>query len=98
VQFSPELRAPVAAGDVTLTVRLWRRPKVRVGGRYPVDSGAIEVTAVELLPFAAITDDDVRRCGETDREALRRRTAHAGPVEDDTLVYRIEFRPADVPE
>jgi len=25
---------------------------------------------------------------------MRRRTAHAGPVDDDTLVYRIEFHVA----
>jgi hypothetical protein len=38
-----------------------------------------------------IDEDDVRRAGETDLEALRRRAAHAGPIGDDTLVYRIEF-------
>jgi hypothetical protein len=46
------------------------------------------------MPFAAIADADVRRAGEPDREALRRRSAHAGPVEDDTLLYRLEFHPA----
>ncbi len=92
MQFSPELRDEVAAGNVTVSVRLWRRPKVRVGGRYPVAGALIEVTSIELLPFSAITAADVRRCGETDREALRARAAHAGPVHDDTLVYRIEFQ------
>ncbi|MGI8713784.1 MAG: hypothetical protein ACR2NR_11500 [Solirubrobacteraceae bacterium] len=53
--------------------------------------GEIEVDAVELLPFAAITGEDVRRAGEPDHETLRRRAAHAGPIDDDTLVYRIEF-------
>jgi len=33
VQFSPELRDPVLAGEVTLSVRLWARPKVKVGNR-----------------------------------------------------------------
>ena len=46
---------------------------------------------MELLPFAAITDADVRRAGEPDRETLRRRAAHAGPIADGTLLYRIEF-------
>ena len=49
------------------------------------------VFAVELVPFAAITEADVRRAGEPDRESLRRRAAHAGPIDDDTLVYRIEL-------
>jgi hypothetical protein len=43
------------------------------------------------MPFSTVSARDVRRCGEVDRESLRRRTAHAGPVADDTLVYRIEF-------
>jgi len=49
------------------------------------------------VPFASVTPDDVARCGETDRESLRRRAAHAGPVHDDTLVYRIEFHGVDGP-
>jgi hypothetical protein len=91
VEFSRELRNDVLAGDITLSVRLWKRPKVRQGGRYRVDLGEIEVDAVDLVPFAAITARDVRRAGEPDRETLRRRAAHAGPIDDDTLVYRIEF-------
>jgi hypothetical protein len=91
VQFSRELRNDVLAGDITVSVRLWTRPKVRQGGRYRVGPGEIEVDAVELVPFSAITDEDVRRAGERDREALRERAAHAGPIDEDTLVYRVEF-------
>lgn len=91
MEFSPELRADVLSGDITVSVRLWQRPRVRQGGRYPVGPGQIEVDSIELVPFAAISPADVRRSGETDREALRRRAAHAGPIGDDTLVYRIEF-------
>jgi hypothetical protein len=95
VQFSPELREPVLAGAITLTFRLWSRPQVKAGGRYRVGPGFIEVDEIELVPFASVTAADVRRCGETDRDALRTRTAHAGPVHDDTLVYRIEFHVVD---
>jgi hypothetical protein len=93
VEFSPELRNDVLAGDITLSVRLWKRPRVKEGGRYRVGPGEIEVDLVELVPFAAITEQDVRQAGEPDRETLRQRAAHAGPIDDDTLVYRIEFHP-----
>ena len=91
MQFSPELRDDVAAGDISVSFRLWRRPKVKVGGRYAVGPVNIEIDSVELVPFSSVTRADVRRSGERDRESLRRRAAHAGPIDDDTLVYRIEF-------
>jgi hypothetical protein len=91
VEFSKELRDDVIAGDITVSFRLWRRPKVKAGGRYPVGPAHIVVDSVELLPFSAITPDDVRRSGEPSPEALRRRAAHAGPIDDDTLLYRVEF-------
>ena len=91
VEFSKELRDDVIAGDITVSFRLWRRPKVKAGGRYPVGPGYIEVDSVELMPFSAITPADVRRAGEPDRETLRQRAAHAGPITEDTLLYRVEF-------
>jgi hypothetical protein len=43
------------------------------------------------MPFSAVTPDDVVASGEKDREALRARAAHAGPIEESTLVHRVEF-------
>ena len=95
VQFSRDLRERVAKGEITLSVRLWQRPQVREGGRYRTAGTVIEIDSIELLPFSALTAADVRRTGDADHEALRLRAAHAGPVHDDTLVYRIEFHVAD---
>jgi hypothetical protein len=91
MEFSRELRDDVLSGDITVSFRLWRRAKVRAGGRYPVGPGYIEVDAVELMPFSAITTADLHRSGEKNLESLRQRAAHAGPVTDDTLLYRVEF-------
>ena len=89
--FSADLRQAVARGEITVSVRLWSRPKVKQGGRYATAGVVIEIDSIELLPFSAVTADDVRRAGERDREALRARAAHAGAIHDDTPVYRIEF-------
>ena len=91
MQFSPDLRDDVASGDITVSFRLWSRPKVRAGGRYAVGPVRIEVDSIELVPFSSVTRADVRRSGERDRESLRQRAAHAGPIDEDTLVYRVEF-------
>jgi hypothetical protein len=95
VQFSAELRDLVADGTITVTYRLWSRPQVKVGGRYRTASVMIEVDDMELLPFSTITDEDLALTGERDLESLRRRTAHAGPVHDDTCLYRIQFHVVD---
>jgi hypothetical protein len=97
MQFSRDLRDAVMSGEVTVSFRLWRRPKVRPGGRYQVGPVQIEVDSVELMPFAAITSADIRRSGERDRESLRQRAAHAGPIADSTLLYRVEFHLARPP-
>jgi hypothetical protein len=91
MQFSPELRERVADGTITVSYRLWSRPKVKVGGIYRSADVVIEVDDIDLVPFSSITDEDLAQSGEPDLESLRRRTAHAGPVHDDTPVYRVEF-------
>lgn len=91
MQFSRELRDGVAEGRITVSFRLWRRAQVKVAGRYAVGPAQIEIDSIELMPFGALTADDVRQAGEHDRESLRSRAAHAGPIYDDTLLYRVAF-------
>lgn len=91
MEFSRELRPDVLAGHITVSFRLWRTPKVKVGGRYRVDTGQIEVDSVDLIPFSSVAEDEVRLAGEASLESLRQRAAHAGPIDDDTLVFRVEF-------
>jgi len=91
VQFSRELRPLVADGTITVSYRLWTRPQVKLGGVYRTAGVTIEIDDLDVVPFSSVTDDDLARTGETDLEALRQRAAHAGPIDDDTPVYRVEF-------
>ena len=91
MQFSRDLRDGVASGKITVSFRLWQRPQVKVAGRYSVGSVQIEIDSIELMPFRAVTADDVRCSGERDMESLRERAAHAGPITENTLVYRVDF-------
>ena len=95
MQFSQDLLGGVLSGEITVSFRLWRRAKVKAHGRYRVENAQIEVDDIDLVPFSAISKADLRRSGEADLESLRRRAAHAGPIDDDTLVYRIEFHIVD---
>ncbi|MDQ1358136.1 MAG: hypothetical protein QOF20_1880 [Acidimicrobiaceae bacterium] len=58
----------------------------------------IEVDEIDLLPFSSITNEDLARTGEPDVETLRRRAAHAGPINDDTILYRVEFHVVSSPD
>ena len=91
MQFSPDLRERVADGTITVSYRRWSRPQVRVGGVYRTAGVWIEIDDLDVVPFSSVTADDLVRTGDGDVEALRRRAAHAGPVLDDTPVYRVEF-------
>jgi len=91
VQFSADLRDRVADGSITLSYRLWSRPQVKLDAVYRSGPVNIRVDDIYLVPFSSITDGELARTGEPDRESLRRRAAHAGPIDDDTLVFRVEF-------
>jgi hypothetical protein len=47
--FSKRLREPVMRGEITCSVRIWRSVHVKVGGRYSLGAGAIEVTSIREI-------------------------------------------------
>jgi hypothetical protein len=64
---------------------------VKPGGLYQIPDFHIEVDSIDLVPFSSIGHEDLHQSGEDDRESLRRRATQAGPIDDNTLLYRIEF-------
>lgn len=63
MQFTKHLREGVRRGDITCSVRIWMRPHVKRGGRYPMDGGAIEVDSIESIEFSDITPTLARESG-----------------------------------
>jgi hypothetical protein len=61
--FTKRLREGVRRGDITCSVRIWLRPRVKVGGRYPMDEGEIEVDSIETIGFPDITPELARASG-----------------------------------
>jgi hypothetical protein len=57
------LRERVRSGEITCSVRLWQRPHVRVGGRYTLPPGEIEVTKLREVALSDITPELARRSG-----------------------------------
>ncbi len=63
MMFTKRLREPVMRGEVTCSVRIWQYPHVKVGGQYPLESGAIEVTSIREIAIEDISPDLARRSG-----------------------------------
>ena len=55
--FAKRLRDGVRRGEITGSVRFWLNPRVKVGGRYPMEEGEIEVDSIELIGFPDITSE-----------------------------------------
>lgn len=63
MQFTKRLREGVRSGKITCTVRIWQRLQVRVGGRYRMEEGEIEVDSIEPIGFPDITPELARASG-----------------------------------
>ncbi|HEY8004620.1 MAG TPA: hypothetical protein VIE16_10360 [Phenylobacterium sp.] len=85
--FTRRLRDPVMRGEITCSVRIWRAPHVKVGGRYPLGPGAIEVTAIREIGIGDVTPELARRSGFLGVVDLLKVARH-GPGE---RVFLVEF-------
>jgi hypothetical protein len=61
--FTKRLREGVRTGEITWSVRIWTRPHVKVGARYSMDEGEIEVDSITPIGFPDITPELARESG-----------------------------------
>jgi hypothetical protein len=61
--FTKRLREGVRRGEITCSVRIWKSPRVKVGSRYRMEEGEIEVDSIEPIGFPDITPQLARESG-----------------------------------
>jgi hypothetical protein len=61
--FAKRLRDGVRRGEITCSVRIWTRPHVKVGNRYRMDEGEIEVDSIKPIGLPDITGQLARESG-----------------------------------
>lgn len=61
--FQSRFHERIRSGEITCTVRLWLRPRVKAGGRYALGAGAIVVDRIREGSLDDITPALARRCG-----------------------------------
>src|ERR1017187_2748492 len=63
MEFTKRLREGVRRGEITCSVRIWKRPHVIVGKRYRMEEGAIEIDSIKPIGFLDITPELARESG-----------------------------------
>ncbi len=61
--FTKRLREGVMRGDITCSIRIWTRPHVKVGSRYRMGDGEIEIESITPIGMPDITPELARQSG-----------------------------------
>ena len=61
--FTKRLREGVRRGEITCSIRIWTQPHVKVGARYSMEEGEIEVDSITPIGFPDITPELARESG-----------------------------------
>jgi hypothetical protein len=92
--FKKKFLPAIRQGEKTQTIRLWKRPRLRCGGRsYIPGVGYIRITAVEGVELDQLTDADARLDGFDTADALREEIRRLYPSRLDAgyQAYRVAF-------
>src|SRR6202161_3055012 len=61
--FTKRLREGVRRGEITCSIRIWKRLQVKAGSRYQMEDGFIEVDSIEQIGLQEITQMLARESG-----------------------------------
>jgi hypothetical protein len=76
----------IAAGEIDLAFRRWRKPTVKAGGTLRTRSGVLAIDTVEPTSQRKISGEDAHRAG------FRSRAELLDSLRPEGRLYRIEFR------
>ena len=85
--FTKRLREGVRSGAITCSIRIWKGPHVKIGHRYRMEEGEIEVDSIEQIAIQDITHQLATESGFLGVIDLLKVAKH-GPGEN---VYLIRF-------
>ena len=85
--FTKRLHEPIENGEVTCSVRIWKRPRVKLGNSYVLGNGRVIVDKLYQIELDDITPSLARKSGFSGVADLLKVAKH-GAGEN---VYLIEF-------
>lgn len=94
MMFTKRLRLRIRLGRITYSIRIWKSPRVKVGGRYPMDEGHIVVDSITQITVADITNELARESGFATVADLLRIARHGSG--DKVYLIRFHYLPYGV--
>jgi len=88
MMFARRLRQGIREGRITCTIRIWQRPHVKVGGRFPMEDGHVLVESIREIALGDVTGDLARESGFEGVVDLLKVAKHGSG----SRVYLIRFR------
>ena len=86
--FTRRLHEGIQRGEITCSIRIWKRLHVKVGGRYKLGAGEIEVTSIRRIELSDITPELARASGFLGVVDLVKTAKHG----EGEIVYLLDFR------
>jgi hypothetical protein len=89
--FTKRLREGIRRGRIRCTIRIWQQPRVKVGGRYPMEDGHVVVDSIESIALDDVTGELARESGFSDLEELLGTAKHG--TGDNVYLIRFHYLP-----
>lgn len=89
--FAKHLREGIRRGRIRCSLRIWKYPHVKVGGRYRMNDGHIVVDSITPMKMTDVTDDLARESGFASVDDLLRVAKHGSG--DSTYLIRFHYLP-----
>ena len=87
LSFTKRLHDGIMAGDITISIRVWQSPRVKVGSQSRLGEGTVEVTAIRQIDWSDITPSLARESGFLGVVDLLKIAKHGSGQK----VYLVEF-------
>ena len=94
MMFTKRLRMGIRLGIIKCSIRIWKSPRVKVGGRYQMDEGHIVVDSIMQITVTDITDELARESGFATVADLLRIARHGSG--DKVYLIRFHYLPDGV--
>ena len=93
MMFTKRLRPGIRLGIIKCSIRIWKSPHVKVGGRYQMDEGHIVVDSIAPITVSDLTDDLARESGFESVDDLLQIAKHGSG--DKMYLIRFHYLPPD---